>query len=102
VINLVQNALDAAPPGTALLLAVDSRRAMAHVRVSDRGPGIDAEVAERVFDPGVTTKEQGSGLGLVVARGLARQHGGELLLASRDGGGTVAELTLPLEPPEAP
>ncbi|HJL20460.1 MAG TPA: HAMP domain-containing sensor histidine kinase, partial [Sandaracinaceae bacterium LLY-WYZ-13_1] len=101
VINLVQNALDASPPGAPLTLVVRRHRELAQVRVMDRGPGIPEEVAERVFEPGVTTKDQGSGLGLVVARGLARQHGGELLLARRDGGGTVAELTLPLAPAEA-
>lgn len=101
VINLVQNALDASAPGAPVQLTVYKGRSVSQVRVADRGTGLDSAVAERIFDPGVTTKEHGSGLGLVVARGLARQHGGELLLANRDGGGTVAELTLPNEPSES-
>lgn len=97
VINLVQNALDVTPSGGAVDVVVTSDGDGARLLVMDRGPGVLD--AERAFEPGVTTKEKGSGLGLTVARLVARQHGGDVRLLPRDDGGTVAELTLAGAPP---
>lgn len=97
IINLVQNALDVTPGGAAVDVVVAPERDGARVLVMDRGPGVADP--ERVFEPGVTSKEKGNGLGLTIARLLARQHGGEVRLLGREGGGTVAELSLPGGPP---
>ena len=94
LVNLVQNALDATHAGGAIELEC----APGKVRVLDRGAGLAPEIAARLFEPGATTKPRGSGLGLTIARALARQHGGELTLSAREGGGCVAELSLPAEP----
>ncbi len=96
LMNLVQNALDASPARAAVELDV-ARGAdgAARVRVLDRGRGVDPAVQDSLFSPGATTKPRGSGLGLTIARALARQHGGDLVLAPRPGGGTIAELVLP-------
>jgi two-component system, NtrC family, sensor histidine kinase HydH len=102
LINLVQNALDASPSGAAVALEAEATAGGgARVRVLDRGRGIDPALGDAVFAPGVTSKPQGSGFGLTIARSLARQHGGDLALAARAGGGTVAELVLPAKPAEA-
>jgi two-component system sensor histidine kinase HydH len=92
VINLVQNALDAAPEGSVVgLSAADGDVVTLEVR--DTGPGVEPAIQGRLFEPGVTTRPHGSGLGLVIARALARQHGGDLAIES--GGATVARVTLP-------
>lgn len=99
LVNLVQNALDASPAGAAVELeAAPAAAGGARVRVQDRGPGLDPAVRDAAFSPGFTTKASGSGLGLTIARSLARQHGGDLTLSPRAGGGVVAELFLPATP----
>ncbi len=100
LVNLVQNALEASAPGAAVELEVPPAAGRAAlVRVLDRGSGLDAALGPRVFDPGVTSKALGSGLGLTIARALARQHGGEVELLVRDGGGCAATVRLPAEAP---
>ncbi|HSD22014.1 MAG TPA: HAMP domain-containing sensor histidine kinase [Anaeromyxobacter sp.] len=96
LINLVQNALDASPARAQIEVeAVRDAEGTARVRVLDRGRGVDPSLGDTLFSPGATTKPRGSGLGLTIARALARQHGGDLVLAPRPGGGTAAELVLP-------
>ncbi|MBF5041610.1 HAMP domain-containing histidine kinase [Aggregicoccus sp. 17bor-14] len=100
LINLVQNALEASPAGGEVAFEVGlSPGGGARVLVLDRGRGPDAGLLPRLFEPGVTTKARGNGVGLTIARALARQHGGELQLSARPGGGAVAELWLPAAPP---
>lgn len=99
MIDVVQNALEAAPRGTTVeLQARATPEGGGRVEVRDRGPGVAEPLRERVFEPGITTKPQGSGLGLALSRALMRQHGGELSLRAREGGGCVAELFLPAAP----
>jgi signal transduction histidine kinase len=103
LLNLVQNALDASPPGgTVTITAAPVPGDRVEIQIGDAGPGLDPAVALRLFTPGVTTKAHGSGLGLVVARAIAEQHGGTLTLGAGPGGGCVATVTVPRTPPPAP
>ncbi len=97
VLNLVHNALEASPVGGSvdISLRIDPRDS-AQVVVRDSGPGLRPDVADKLFTPGLTTKEHGTGIGLVVARSIAEQHGGTVTLASQASGGCEAVLSLPL------
>lgn len=100
VLNLIQNAAkySAASAPVAVRLSVDQD--MAQLSVTDQGEGIAPEDHERIFLKyyrAAGQRANGSGLGLYVSRAIARQHGGDLVLAASDAGGSVFRLSLPLE-----
>ncbi|GHG77779.1 HAMP domain-containing sensor histidine kinase [Comamonas sp. JC664] len=100
MMNLLHNAIEACPSqGRVTVTVCAPRPGEAHVAVRDTGPGLATELGGRAFDAGVTTKAKGSGLGLTVARALARQHGGDVTLANAVGGGCEAVMVLPRELP---
>jgi signal transduction histidine kinase len=96
LVNLMQNAVEASQDGGEVRVDLDRRDGVARIRVLDRGSGLSKEVAQRAFQPGVTSKARGSGLGLTIVRTLAEQQGGSVSLANREGGGCVAEVVMPV------
>lgn len=99
LVNLVQNAIDASPVGGTITLRVEPREEGVCLRVTDEGAGVPPERLRRLVEPGVTTKPNGSGLGLTIVRALVEQHAGVLTLANREGGGFVATVELPAQCP---
>ncbi len=100
LLNLAVNARDAMPDGGTLTIA--ARNTAAHgdyvsISVADTGVGMSAEVLARATEPFFTTKPpgKGTGLGLPSIRGFVEQSGGEMLIASRPGAGTIVTLRLP-------
>jgi two-component system sensor histidine kinase RegB len=95
--NLISNAMDAAPAATSVLLKVAKSERELTFTVCDQGPGLSAEVAARLGEPFVTTKEpgQGTGLGLFLVRRFAEQLGGRFGIESKPGEGTRARLEIP-------
>lgn len=98
VVNLIRNAVESRSDGATVEVRVGSAAGRASVVVRDDGPGLCAESRKRLFEPFYTTKlrEGGSGLGLSVAHGILRTHGGEIEVDSDDGGGATFRVFLPL------
>jgi signal transduction histidine kinase len=95
--NLVANALQATPRGGRVEIEIDERDGHASICVRDSGHGMTQETLERLGTPFFTTREQGTGLGVALARSAFVQHGGTLQYSSAEGQGTTATGTLPLE-----
>jgi signal transduction histidine kinase len=99
-LNLFVNAADAMPGGGCLRVSLASPEpGVVEVRVRDTGEGIPEDVLPRVFDPFFTTKPrgQGTGLGLVVSRGIVLDHGGTIEVQSEPGGGAEFLIRLPAD-----
>jgi signal transduction histidine kinase len=99
---LLENAMEASGNGQGVELRCLRRADLLGFEVRDRGRGIPAEALERVREPFFTTKPigEGMGLGLHLADSVARDLGGQLDIAAREGGGTVVSLWLPERAPE--
>jgi two-component system sensor kinase FixL len=105
VLNLVRNSIEAMSrePGSLRQITVAATASaeepgFAEITVQDTGPGLPADIAERLFTPFTTTKESGMGLGLSISRSIVEAHGGHITIASNDAGrGVTIRFTLPFD-----
>jgi len=95
--NLLLNAAQAMPGAGSIDIRVVHKGSMCHVTVADTGPGVAAELAERLFQPFVTNKRGGTGLGLSTSRHIVRLHGGDLSLVQSTERGAMFLVTVPID-----
>ena len=101
VLNLLMNALDATAqtksgPRKVTIRIAREKTEWIGVSVRDTGAGVDPSVANRMFEPFVTTKTEGMGLGLLVTRSIVEDHGGRIWFTPNQGGGSTFTFTLPI------
>jgi PAS domain S-box-containing protein len=96
IVNLLNNARQACRPGATVYVRSRAGNGQVRIDVDDEGPGIPAELSERVFEPFFTTKsdKQGTGLGLSISRQIIERFGGTLTYAPRAAGGSRFTITL--------
>jgi two-component system CheB/CheR fusion protein len=100
LLNLVLNACQASA-GTPVEIDIAETGGECRITIADRGPGIPDAYRDRVFEAFYTTKQSGTGLGLAIAKRLTELQSGRISLRRREGGGTVAEVTVPRAPSRA-
>lgn len=94
--NLIKNAAQSMTKHGILRIHTEKTSDWLIISFADNGSGISVEDLPRVFEPYFTTKENGSGLGLIIVQRIVREHGGELELESNRGRGTTMRIKLPL------
>ena len=105
--NLLENGIDFSPPGSSIEIGLQTSATQMELTLRDHGPGIPEYAKERVFERFYslrhhTVGRKGTGLGLTLVREAAELHGGSITLEAADGGGTIAQFTLPISYPKSP
>jgi two-component system, LuxR family, sensor kinase FixL len=97
LLNLIRNAMDAMETTHARDLAISVTSVedkLARISVADTGAGISPDIAEQLFQPFITTKRHGMGVGLSISRTIIEAHGGQIWVAANPSGGTIFHFTL--------
>lgn len=97
ILNLLQNAIDATPPGGKIEVATKRNTKNIIITVKDNGAGIADNDLEKLFEPFFTTKVTGVGLGLSIVNKIIKDHSGEIVVRNREKGGAEFKIKLPIE-----
>jgi signal transduction histidine kinase len=102
-LNVMMNGPQAMPDGGRLLIkacclvedsVVGSERML--LQIEDEGPGVPANLRQKVFEPFFTTKASGTGLGLAICNSIVKRYNGEIWIEQAEGGGTEVKISLPV------
>ncbi len=95
-VNLAVNAVQAMAGEGELSVATRGSDTRVEIDFRDTGPGVSAEIREKIFNPFFTTKSAGTGLGLSISYGIVKAHGGDITVKKAEGGGALFRIVLPL------
>jgi two-component system sensor histidine kinase CpxA len=97
LVNIIENAIKFSPEGSKIIVKLEAREQTVEIVIADQGPGIPEEERKKIFQPfyRVNQENQGSGLGLYIARKIIELHGGTIEAFANDPHGTIIKVVLP-------
>jgi signal transduction histidine kinase len=100
-LNLFINAMQSMPNGGRIGVSLRAEGGQVRVEIEDAGPGIPADLSDKIWDPFFTTKDKGTGLGLGIVKNIVEAHGGTIRIANREPQGARVTIDLPGRNPES-
>ncbi|MDP4169155.1 MAG: ATP-binding protein [Bacillota bacterium] len=97
-INIIKNAIEVMPDGGVITVSISKQDEKIHITIEDQGIGIPAGKLKKLGEPFYTTKERGTGLGLMVSFRIIEEHKGSIIIESEEGKGSLFHIYLPLQP----